>query len=102
MKDTTSSFFIFFCFRTGFRPTKGGRLIRLMRRGMCTGQALFPLEIEPGIPQVRPWNELLATGAQATWLYLHEFNTHFSCGNLLLYESTISISAGLYWTVSPF
>jgi hypothetical protein len=35
---------------------------------MRTGQALFPLGIEPGIPRVRPWKELLATGAQATWL----------------------------------
>jgi hypothetical protein len=35
-------------FRTGFRPTKGGRLIWLVRRGMRTGQALFPLRIEPG------------------------------------------------------
>jgi len=39
-----------------------------MRRGMRTGQTLFPLRIEPGIPQVRPWKELLATGAQTTWL----------------------------------
>jgi len=58
----------FFGFRTGFRPTNGGRLIQLMRRGMRTGQALFPLGFEPGIPRVRPWKELLATGAQATWL----------------------------------
>ena len=35
--------FIFFCFRTGFQPIKGGQLIRLVRRGMRTGQALFPL-----------------------------------------------------------
>jgi fibrillarin-like rRNA methylase len=28
---------------------------------------LFPLGIEPGIPRARPWKELLATGAQATW-----------------------------------
>ena len=61
--------FIFFCFRTGFRPTKDGRLIRLVRRGMRTGQALFPLGIEPCIPRVRPWKELLATGAQTTWLF---------------------------------
>jgi hypothetical protein len=59
--------FFFFGFHTGFRPTKGGRLIRLMRRGMHTGQALFPLGIEPGIPRVHPWKELLATGAQSTW-----------------------------------
>ena len=56
----------FFCFRTGFRPTKGERLIRLVRRGMRIGQALFP-GIEPDIPQVRPWKELIATGAQTTW-----------------------------------
>jgi len=37
---------------------------------MRIGQALFPLEIEPGIPRVRPWKELLATGAQTTWLYV--------------------------------
>jgi len=42
--------FFFFGFQIGFRPTKGGRLIRLVRRGMRTGQALFPLEIEPDIP----------------------------------------------------
>jgi hypothetical protein len=57
--------FYFFGFRTGFQPTSGGRQIRLMRRGMCTSQALFPLGIEPGIPRVRPWK---ATRAQATWL----------------------------------
>jgi len=44
----------FFFFRTGFRPTNGEQLIRLMCRGMRSGQALFPLEIEPGIPRVRP------------------------------------------------
>jgi hypothetical protein len=31
-------------------------------------QALLPLGIEPGIPRVRPWKELIATGAQATLL----------------------------------
>jgi len=45
-----------------------GRLIRLMRRGTRTDQALFLLGIEPGIPRVRPWKELHATGAQTTWL----------------------------------
>jgi len=35
---------------------------------MRTGQALFSLRIKPSIPQIRPWKELLATGAQATWL----------------------------------
>jgi hypothetical protein len=49
--------------------TKGGLLNRLMRRGMGTGQALFNLGIEPGIPWVRPWKEILATGAQTTWLH---------------------------------
>jgi len=39
-----------------------------VRRGICTGQALFPLKIEYGIPRVRPWKELLVSGAQATWL----------------------------------
>jgi len=39
-----------------------------VHRGMRTGQALFPLGFEPDIPRVRPWKELLATGAQATWL----------------------------------
>jgi hypothetical protein len=60
----------FFCFRTDFRPTKGGRLIRFVRRAMCIGQALFPLGIELGIYQVRPWNELIANEAQATWFEL--------------------------------
>jgi hypothetical protein len=41
-------FYFIFGFCTSFRPTKGGRLIRLVRKGMRTGQALFPLEIEPG------------------------------------------------------
>jgi len=59
---------IFFCFRTGFRPTNGGRLIQLMRKGMRIGQALFPLGIESDIPRVYPWKELLATEAQTTWL----------------------------------
>jgi hypothetical protein len=47
---------------------------------MHTGQALFPLGIEPGIPQVRPWKELLATGAQATWfvaLLFHLLKKYF-------------------------
>ena len=38
-----------------------------------TGQALFPLEFEPGIPRVRPWKKLLATGAQTTWLQLMDY-----------------------------
>jgi hypothetical protein len=52
----TQNFFFFF-FSTGFRPTKDERLIRLVRRGMRIGQALFPLEIEPGIPRIRHWKE---------------------------------------------
>jgi len=60
--------YLFFGFRTSFRPTNDGQLIQLMHRGMRTGQALFLLGIEPGIPRIRPWKELLATGAQATWL----------------------------------
>jgi len=68
----SQSIYTFLFFRTGFQPTKGWRLIRLMRKGMRTGQALFPLGIEPVIPRVRLWKELLATGAQATWLmYYH-------------------------------
>jgi hypothetical protein len=59
---------LFFGFRTGFQPIKGERLIRLMCGSMRTGQLLFPLEIEPGILQVRPWKELLATEAQTTRL----------------------------------
>jgi len=55
---------VFFSFRIGFRPTNGGRLIRLVRRGMHTGQELFPLGFESGIPRVRPLKELLVTGAQ--------------------------------------
>jgi hypothetical protein len=41
-----------------FPPTKGGWLIWLVR--MRTDQTLFPLGIEPDIPQIRHWNELLA------------------------------------------
>jgi hypothetical protein len=58
--------FYFFAFRTGFRPTKGGRLIRLVRRGMRTGQVLFSLRIVAGIPLVHPWKEFIATRAQPT------------------------------------
>jgi hypothetical protein len=47
----------FFCFRTGFRSTKGERQIQLLRRGMRTGQTLFPLGIEPDILWVCPWKE---------------------------------------------
>jgi len=36
---------------------------------MSTGQALFPLGIEPGIFRAHPWKELLTTGAQTTWLF---------------------------------
>jgi len=53
MYGTVQFFFFFFGFRIAFQPTKGGRLIWLMRKGMRTGQVLFPLEIEPGIPRVR-------------------------------------------------
>lgn len=59
-------FVYFFCFRIVFRPTIGERLIRLVRRDMCTGQALFLLEIESDILRVRPWKELLVAGAQTT------------------------------------
>ena len=49
-----------------------------MHRGMHPDQVLLPLKIELGIPRVRPWNVLLATGAQTTWfdimtLVYHEF-----------------------------
>jgi hypothetical protein len=49
----TQNFFFFF-FSTGFRPTKDERLIRLVRKGMYTDQALFPQIIKPGIPRARP------------------------------------------------
>jgi hypothetical protein len=39
----------FFSFSHRFRPIKGERLIWLVRRDMRTGQALFPLKIEPDI-----------------------------------------------------
>jgi len=39
---------------------------------MRTDQALFPLGIEPDISQVHPWEELLATGGETTWLIIHE------------------------------
>jgi len=35
---------------------------------MRTDQTLFLLGIEPGIPRILPWKELLTTGVQATWL----------------------------------
>jgi hypothetical protein len=60
-------YFLFFLLSHRFQPTKGERLIRLARRGMRTGQALFPLRIESGIPRVRTWKKLLVTGAQTTW-----------------------------------
>jgi hypothetical protein len=51
-KVLKSTLLLFF-FRTGFQSTKGVRLIRLMRRGICPGQVLFPLEIESGIPRIQ-------------------------------------------------
>jgi len=49
-----------------------------MCRVMHSGQALFSLGIEPDIPRIHPWNELLATGAQTTWLtkYMHFDNNN--------------------------
>jgi len=44
-----------------------------MRRDMHTDQALFPLEVEPGISWVRLWKELFATEAHATWLFDADF-----------------------------
>ena len=75
--------FLFFCFRIGFRSTKGIWLIRLMRRGMRAGQALFPLGIEPGILQVCPWKELLTTRVQTTWFARK--STNCSRGHFLQY-----------------
>jgi len=40
---------------------------------MRTGQALFLLRIEPDIPRIRPWKELLAAGTQTTWLKFKSF-----------------------------
>jgi hypothetical protein len=40
---------------------------------MRTGQALFPLGIELGIPRERPWKELLATEPKQlglVWLFI--------------------------------
>jgi hypothetical protein len=48
--DDTLIFFVYV--HTGFRSIKSGRLIQLVRRGMCTGQSLFLLEIEHGIPHI--------------------------------------------------
>jgi len=44
-----------------------------MRRGMRTGQVLFFMRIEPGIPRLRHWKELLATETQATWFMMFKF-----------------------------
>jgi len=85
--------FFFCCFRTGFRPTKGGRLIRLMHRGMRTGQALFSLGIESGILRVRLWKELLATGAQTTWLPLQDFTISSIKLTKNFLDSTIWVSS---------
>jgi hypothetical protein len=52
--------FYFILLSHRFRSIKGGRLIRLVRRGMRTDQALFPLKIEPGISRARPWKDFIA------------------------------------------
>lgn len=52
----------FFLLSHRFSTQQRWRLIRFVRRGMRTGQALFPLKIELGIPRIRPWNEFLAPG----------------------------------------
>jgi len=62
-----------FFFFIGFRLINGGRLIQLVRKGMRTNQALFFLRIESGIPQIRPWKELLITIVQATWFLENKF-----------------------------
>ncbi|KEH18498.1 transmembrane protein, putative [Medicago truncatula] len=76
----------FFSFRTGFRSTKDGRKIRLVRRGMHTSQTLFPL-IELDIPQIRPWKELLATGAkQLGYLQIGFSESYFDVSGLSIYN----------------
>ncbi|AES82301.1 hypothetical protein MTR_7g110840 [Medicago truncatula] len=42
---------------------------------MRTSQALFSLEIEPGISRVRPWKELLATRTQVQLRFLQFFES---------------------------
>jgi len=68
-RSNALTFCSFICFHTSFRPTNGGRLIWLMRRGMCTDQSLFSLGIKPDISRIRPCKELLVTGAQSTWFH---------------------------------
>ena len=67
------SFFFFLFLSHRFRSIKDGRLIQLVRRDMHTDQTLFSLGIEPSIPWIHPWKELLATGAQRTWFFLFTF-----------------------------
>lgn len=86
-------FFFFFFFCTDFWSIKGGRFIRLVCRDMRTGQTLFLLGIEFGIPRIHPWKKLIATGAQTTW---------FSCESFYLrmiqpHHLSIIIYRNCYW-----
>jgi len=64
---------------------------------MCTGQTLFSLRIEPDILRIRPWNELLATGAQATWLLMFTFFVDVTLLYILI--AIISINCVLITTL---
>jgi hypothetical protein len=58
---TSCSFLWSTVYKMGY--SKGGRLIRLVHRGICTDQVFFLLGIEPGVFRIRPWNEFLLFGS---------------------------------------
>lgn len=53
-------YFFNFSFHTGFQPIKDGRLIRFMRRGMHTGQTLFPMKIELSLLTISLYFKILS------------------------------------------
>jgi hypothetical protein len=75
----------FFCFRTGFRSTKGGRLIWLVRRGMRTGQTLFLRESNPVFRSSFPLEPKQLAGSnrkRGTRFFSYEFSEGTLCNKM--------------------
>jgi hypothetical protein len=78
----------FFCFRTDFRPIKGGRLIRPVCRGMHIDQELLPFP-----PENRTRN--------FPNTFLKEAPCHRSLNNIVnaINSYSYSYSKSIYWEV---
>jgi hypothetical protein len=72
---------------------------------MCTGQALFPQEIKPDIPRVRPRKELHATAAQKSWLrYNFYINISIRFARLQLFATywLILVLQLILWIINTY